>query len=103
MNRYSLAHKGLSHRALLCIKQVILSTHRLRLLPRQVINQYLVAKYKGQGPDLLPAEPELAAKAWLIARIHDLYITPIQVRLQPPCSAGCRPLLLCCCGESVCM
>ena len=57
-------------------------------LLRQVINQYLVAKYKGQGPDLLPAEPEAAAKAWLIARIHDMYITPVQVHLQRPAQAA---------------
>ncbi|KAK9822713.1 hypothetical protein WJX81_006551 [Elliptochloris bilobata] len=44
----------------------------------EVITQYLVAKYKGQGPDLLPAEPEAAARAWLISRIHDQYVTPIQ-------------------------
>ena len=61
----------------------------------QVINQYLVAKYKGQGPDLLPAEPEAAAKAWLIARIHDMYITPVQVHLQRPCSGSCHLQILC--------
>ena len=53
-----------------------------------------MAKYKGQGPDLLPAEPELAAKAWLIARIHDLYISPVQVRLQCPRSGSRRPRIL---------
>lgn len=68
---------------------------RAYTLLRQVINQYMVAKYKGQGPDLLPAEPELAAKAWLIARIHDMYITPVQVRLQRPCPGSRRPWLLC--------
>ncbi len=47
---------------------------------------YLVAKYRGHGPDLLPASPELAARALLISRVHDLYIAPVQVRSWPhPC------------------
>lgn len=45
----------------------------------QVITQYLVTKYRGQGPDLVPQAPEAAARAWVISRIHDLYISPIQV------------------------
>lgn len=44
---------------------------------------YLVAKFRGHGPDLLPASPELAARALLISRIHDLYIAPVQVRSWP--------------------
>lgn len=46
---------------------------------QQVIAQYLVAKYKGRGPDLLPALPELAARASLITRVADLYLAPAQV------------------------
>jgi hypothetical protein len=43
-----------------------------------VIESYLLDKYRGAGPDLLPATPELRARAALAARILDLYITPIQ-------------------------
>ena len=50
------------------------------VLRLQVITQYLVTKYRGQGPDLVPEAPESAARAWVISRIHDQYISPIQVR-----------------------
>lgn len=44
----------------------------------QVIESYLLDKYRGRGPDLLPRTPEARARAALAARILDLYITPIQ-------------------------
>lgn len=44
----------------------------------QVIESYLLDKYSAVGPSLLPATPELRAKAALAARLHDLYIAPIQ-------------------------
>ena len=44
----------------------------------QVIESYLLDKYHGVGPGLLPPTPELRAKAALAARLHDLYIAPIQ-------------------------
>jgi hypothetical protein len=44
----------------------------------QVIESYLLDKYKGIGPDLLPPTPELRAKAALAARIVDLYICSVQ-------------------------
>lgn len=51
------------------------------LLPRpQVIAQYVLDKYSGQGPAMMAADPESRAIATLAARIHDQYITPIQVR-----------------------
>ena len=46
---------------------------------RQVIDSYLLDKYSSVGPTLMPPTPELRAKAALAARIHDLYIQPIQV------------------------
>lgn len=50
----------------------------------QVIESYLLDKYKGHGPDLLPETPELRALAALAARIHDLYIVPVQGCLYRP-------------------
>ncbi|KAK9808948.1 hypothetical protein WJX72_006815 [[Myrmecia] bisecta] len=44
----------------------------------EVINQYLVEKYKDQGPSLIPATPELRAKAALLTRFLDLYINSVQ-------------------------
>jgi glutathione S-transferase len=44
----------------------------------QVIESYLLDKYRGHGPDLLPRTPEARARAALATRILDLYITPIQ-------------------------
>lgn len=44
----------------------------------QVIESYILDKYKGVGPDLVPDTPELRALAALAARVHDLYIAPIQ-------------------------
>ena len=61
------------------------------VLRLQVITQYLVTKYRGQGPDLVPQAPEAAARAWVISRIHDLYISPIQV-LKHALGAGVKRL-----------
>ena len=44
----------------------------------QVIESYVLDKYKGVGPDLVPATPELRAHAALAARIHDLKIASVQ-------------------------
>lgn len=49
--------------------------------PPQVIEGYLLDKYAGVGPSLLPPTPELRAKAQLASRIHDLYIQPLQASL----------------------
>lgn len=43
-----------------------------------VIESYLLDKYSGRGPTLLPPTPELRARAALAARVMDLYITPHQ-------------------------
>ncbi len=61
------------------------------VLRLQVITQYLVTKYRGQGPDLVPQAPEAAARAWVISRIHDQYISPIQV-LKHALGAGVKGL-----------
>lgn len=45
----------------------------------QVIAQYILDKYSGAGPSMMAADPESRAIATLAARIHDQYITPIQV------------------------
>ena len=50
----------------------------------QVIESYILDKYKGTGPDLLPPTPELRALATLAARIHDLYMAPIQGCMYKP-------------------
>ena len=50
----------------------------------QVIESYLLDKYKGVGPDLLPQTPELRAIAALASRIHDIYIAPIQGCMYKP-------------------
>lgn len=52
-----------------------------------MIEYYLLDKYRDIGPSLLPPTPELRAKAALVARILDLYITPIQVRVVG-CTGG---------------
>jgi len=44
----------------------------------QVIESYLLDKYRDQEPSLIPETSELRARAALIARIHDLYIAPTQ-------------------------
>jgi hypothetical protein len=45
----------------------------------QVIALYILDKYSGAGPTMMAADPESRAVATLAARIHDQYITPIQV------------------------
>jgi hypothetical protein len=54
-----------------------------------------VAKYKGRGPDMLPAEPELAARVWLISRIHDVYISAVQARGRGPAESALAKHLRC--------
>lgn len=44
----------------------------------QVIETYLLDRYAGVGPSLMPPTPELRARAALARRVLDLYITPIQ-------------------------
>lgn len=44
----------------------------------QVIESYILDKYRDHGPSLIPDTPEQRARATLVARIHDLYIAPIQ-------------------------
>ena len=41
-----------------------------------MIEAYLLDRYQGVGPSLLPPTPEARARAALAARILDLYITP---------------------------
>jgi hypothetical protein len=48
--------------------------------PVQVIVQYILDKWFGVGPSLIPKTPETKALASLATRIHDMYITTIQVR-----------------------
>lgn len=56
----------------------------LSLPESQVIESYLLDKYKGVGPDLLPETPELRAIAALTARVHDIYLAPIQGCMYKP-------------------
>jgi len=46
----------------------------------QVIAQYVLDKYSAVGPSMVAADAEARATANLAARIHDQYITPVQVR-----------------------
>ena len=53
----------------------------------QVIAGYLIDKYADRKPSLVPATAELRARAALITRIADQYISPIQVSntvIAPP-------------------
>lgn len=50
----------------------------------QVIEAYLLDKYRGTGPDLLPPTPEARAVATLVVRIHDLYMAPVQGCMYKP-------------------
>lgn len=51
----------------------------LALPESQVIESYILDKYKGQGPDLIPSStPEARAIAALATRILDVYICSIQ-------------------------
>ena len=47
-----------------------------------VIEAYLLDKYAGVGPSLLPPTPEARGRAALASQILGLYITPIQVRCR---------------------
>lgn len=44
----------------------------------EVISQYVLHRFQGTGPDLVPAEPEERAVAALLTRLHDTYVTSIQ-------------------------
>lgn len=48
------------------------------LYESQVIESYILDKYKDFGPSLIPETPELRARAALAARIHDIYIASVQ-------------------------
>ena len=66
----------------------------------QVIESYLLDRYRGVGPDLLPPTPEARARAALVARIHDLYIAPVQGAGVRGSGRGGRPACACPCkGE----
>lgn len=54
------------------------------LFESQVIESYLLDKYKGTGPDLIPTTPESRGLASLVVRIHDLYIATIQGCMYKP-------------------
>lgn len=45
----------------------------------QVIAQYVLDKWSAVGPSMMASDAEARATANLAARIHDQYITPIQV------------------------
>jgi hypothetical protein len=42
--------------------------------------QYILDRWASSGPSLTAPTPELRAKAALAARVHDIYITTVQVR-----------------------
>jgi len=48
------------------------------LYESEVIIQYLLDKYREQGPSLIAPTPELRASGALVTRIHDIYIAAIQ-------------------------
>lgn len=50
----------------------------------QVIESYLLDKYVDRAPSLVPATPELRARASLIVRILDVYINSIQGCMYKP-------------------
>ena len=50
----------------------------------QVIEAYLLDKYVDRSPSLVPATPELRARASLIVRILDVYINSIQGCMYKP-------------------
>lgn len=51
-------------------------THKLWL---QVIAQYLLDAFHSSGASLTATSPEGRAVSNLVSRIHDQYVTPIQV------------------------
>jgi hypothetical protein len=63
----------------LCLHLLLLLALCLLLHLPQVIAQYVLDRYSGQGPSMVAADPESRAIAALATRIHDQYITPIQV------------------------
>jgi hypothetical protein len=58
--------------------------------PAQVIAQYVLDRWASSGPSLRAATPELRAKAALATRVHDLYITTIQVGRGEGMGWACR-------------
>jgi glutathione S-transferase len=50
----------------------------------QVIESYILDKFRDNGPSLIPDTAEKRALAALVVRIHDLYIAPIQGCLYKP-------------------
>lgn len=60
----------------------------------EVIAQYVLDKFSGQGPAMMAADPESRAIATLAARIHDQYITPIQACLYRKFEAPERAAML---------
>lgn len=46
----------------------------------QVIVQYILDAYADAGPSMSASTPDLRARAALAARIHDIYIAPIQAK-----------------------
>lgn len=50
----------------------------------QVIEYYILDKYRTTGPELLPATPEGRAHAALVVRLLDQYICPIQGCMYKP-------------------
>jgi hypothetical protein len=64
----------------------MLNTHNTHALhthyttPHQVIAQYILDRWSATGNPMRAPTPELRAKAALATRVHDMYITTIQVR-----------------------
>lgn len=50
----------------------------------QVIESFILDKYKSHGPSLVPPTPELRARAALVVRILDVYINSIQGCMYKP-------------------
>ncbi|KAL6765673.1 hypothetical protein V8C86DRAFT_2456691 [Haematococcus lacustris] len=57
---------------------VLIQPGGLNLPESEVIVQYLLDKWQGQGPSLVADSPEARAQGALLTRIHDLYIAPVQ-------------------------
>ncbi|KAJ9518629.1 hypothetical protein QJQ45_018689 [Haematococcus lacustris] len=57
---------------------VLIQPGGLNLPESEVIVQYLLDKWQGQGPSLVADTSETRAQGALITRIHDLYIAPVQ-------------------------
>lgn len=78
------AHQSLH---VLLQKQVAGSSHCLHL---QIIVQYILDKWSSSGPSMQAPTANLRAVQNLASRIHDQYITPIQVGVASAC---CGPLV----------